>query len=163
MSTGRPNGLALGPRADWALRALTALLVTVLGLVALVVGALEIFAGARLAYSAWLVLVGGVNVLFCAPHIVASVGIVRRRRYTREFMLWLAAVGFLWCSLRALLLGGILQIALLPLYIVVGILAVRTRSVFSPQDRTDTEGRAAPPGPHPEKHGRAKTPPTSEG
>jgi hypothetical protein len=113
-------------------RALAAALVAALGLYLLMVGALEVFAGSRLAYSWPLVLVGAANALLSVPHAICAVDILQRRGRARELMLWLAVVGFLWAILRAVVLGNIFQIAGAPLYVALGILAIRGRQVFAP-------------------------------
>jgi len=114
-------------------RALTAALVTVLGLYLLMIGALEAFAGSHLAYSWTLVLVGAANVLISIPHAICAADILQRRSRARELMLWLAVVGFLWAILRATVLGSLFQMAAAPLYAALGIMAVRGRHVFAPR------------------------------
>jgi hypothetical protein len=152
----------LGSRAGFAARLLAAALVAILGLYTLLVGALEVFAGTRLAYSWWLVLVAAVNLLFFVPHAVTASDIVRRRSRGRELMLWLAVVGFLWCLFRSFVLGSAVQIALTPLYLLLGGLAIGGRSVFSPPAGMETQPPRVPPTPHPERHRRAKTPPSCD-
>ena len=121
----------LGRRAGAVARALTAALVAALGSYLLVIGALEVFAGSSLAYSWPLVLVGAANVLVSIPHAVCAADILQRRGRTRELMLWLASVGVLWAVLRAALLANTFQIAAVPLYVTLGILAVRGRHAFA--------------------------------
>jgi uncharacterized membrane protein HdeD (DUF308 family) len=114
------------------MRWLTAGLVAALGLYLLLLGALEVFAGSRLAYSWLLVAVGVLNVLLSVPHAVCAADIPRRLGRARELMLWLAVVGLLWSVLRAAVLGSVFQMAGAPLYAALGILAVRGRTVFGP-------------------------------
>jgi hypothetical protein len=132
----------LGRRAGTVARALTATLVGALGLYLLMIGALEAFAGSRLAYSWQLVLVGAANVLVSIPHAICVVDILQRRGRARELMLWLAVVGFLWAVLRAVVLGNLFQIAGAPLYVALGILAIRGRHVFAPPP--EVGGRSPP-------------------